>query len=170
MKDELMLEMFVIPEHRDALIEYVKREKEYHKGFDPSKSIFDYPVIIWNDKRDKCAQYYFIQPDQWLGKVTDIAFDYDPVCQHDVCRIHFYNQTERNKQFFEWIKDHMSHVYVYPSFLAEPLCLPPEFQGLFYSSRLRPNKVADRITVHRIVGFILMVTDKKGTIEMMKRG
>lgn len=164
MKDELMLEMFVIPEHRDALIEYVKREKEYHKGFDPSKSIFDYPVIIWNDKRDKCAQYYFIQPDQWLGKVTDIAFDYDPVCQHDVCRIRFYNQTERNKQFFEWIKDHMSHVYVYPSFLAEPIYAPP----IGFHADKFPNKLVDRIRVQRILGFILMVTDKKGTVEMMR--
>lgn len=168
MKNELMLEMFVIPEHRDALIEYVKMVKEYYKGYDPSKSIFDYPVIFWHDKRDKSSTYYFSQPDQWLGRITDIAFDYDPVCKHDVCRIRFFNQTERNKQFFDFIKDHMSHVWVYPSFLAEPLCLPPEFQDLCYSSRFSPNKVVDRITVHRIVGFILMVTDKKGTIEMMR--
>lgn len=147
MKNELMISMSIHPVHRNALMDYVKREKEYHKGFDPSKNIFDYPVIIWHDKRVKSSQYYFSQPDQWVGKVTDIAFDYDPVCQHNVCRIRFFNQTERNKQFFEWIKNHMSHVYVYPSFIAEQI--------------YAPNKVDDRISIQHIVGFILMITDKK---------
>lgn len=156
MKNELLIEMFVIPRHRDALIEFIKKEKESHRGFDPSKNIFNYPVILWNDKRDKMSQYYFSQPDQWLGKVTDIAFDYDPVCQHDVCRIRFYNQTERNKQFFDLIKDHTSHVWVTPSFVAEQI----------YAT----NKVYDRIVIQCILGFILMVTNKKGTVEMMKEG
>ncbi len=161
MKNELMISMSIHPDHRSALIDYVKREKEYHEGFDPSKSIFDYPVIIWNDKRDKSPQYYFSQPDQWLGKVTDIAFDYDPVCQHDECRIRFYNQTDRNKQFFDFIKDHMSKVYVCPSFIAEPIYFPPECQALMgYSIGLRPNKVVERIAIQRILGFALMI--KKG--------
>ena len=155
-----MLEMFVIPKYRDALIEYVKMVKEYYKGYDPSKSIFDYPVIIWNDKRDKSSTYYLSQPDQWLGRITDIAFDYDPVCKHDVCRIRFFNQTERNKQFFEWIKDHMSQVCAYPLFIAEPIYAPPECQALCHGAGLLPNKVVERITIQRILGFALM--SKKG--------
>lgn len=155
-----MLDMFVIPRHRSALIEYVKMIKEYYKGSDPSKSIFDYPVILWHDKRDKSSRYYFNQPDQWLGRITDIAFDYDPVCQHDVCRIRFFNQTERNKQFFDLIKDHTSHVWVTPSFIADPIYSPPEFQALGYGVGLRPNKVVERIAIQRILGFALMI--KKG--------
>lgn len=152
MKNELMLEMFIIPEHRDALIEYIKMVKEYYKGYDPSKSIFDYPVIFWHDKRDKSSTYYLSQPDQWLGRVTDIAFDYDPVCKHDICRIRFFNQTERNKQFFEWIKDHMSQVLAYPSFIAEPIYAPPI--GL-HADKF-PNKFVEKIVIQRILGFALM--------------
>jgi hypothetical protein len=155
MKNELMLEMIVMPRRRDALIEFIQKEKEYHKGFDPSKSIFDYPVILWDNKRDKSSRYYFDQPNQWLGKVTDIAFDYDPVCTHDVCRIRFFNQTERNKQFYEWMKDHISNVFVTPSFIADPIYSPSEYQDLMGCPiRLQLSKVAERIAIRRIMGFV----------------
>lgn len=153
MKNELMISMSIHPDHRSALIDYVKMVKEYYKGYDPSKSIFDYPVIFWHDKRDKSLTYYLSQPDQWLGRITDIAFDYDPVCKRDVCRIRFFNQTEHNKQFYEWIKDHMSQVHAYPVFIAKPMYAPPI--GL-HADKF-PNKIVERITVQRILGFTLMI-------------